>query len=157
MTEREEERGDKPGLRAQLRRAVSALALGFLCCFFFTLASGPISRALDLLVPHLFAAPLARAAAAIVILGILQALISALALSLLGLLFEIIPAVALAAGVFASAVPLLVLLVAQGQVALSAPVLTAMHLLSLALGGLAGYLSARRLRRYLESRPRSEV
>ena len=146
---------DRGGVRVALRGAVSALALGCLCCFLCTLALGPATRVIELLALHLFTAPLSRAAASILMLGILQACVSALALSLLGLLFEIAPAVALAAGAFAALFPFAVLLVVQGPAAFSAPWLTAAHALTLALGGAAGYFSARRVRRFLESRARS--
>jgi len=140
-------------LRIGLRWSVTALALGCLCTGLWALLLAGLSTQLAIWVAtHLAESPELRSGIALLVLGVVQALVCLIALGLLALLFEIETPVGFAAGAFAGMLPPIVMLFAQGVESLSPLTVLIARISGILLSALAGGLSVKHVREFLEER-----
>jgi hypothetical protein len=143
----------RSNLRTGLRWSVTALALGCLCTGLWALLLAGLSTQLAIwAATNLAESPELRSGIALLVLGVVQALVCLIALGLLALFFEIATPVGFAAGAFAGMLPPIVMLFAQGAESLSPATVLIARILGVVLSALAGGFAARRVRAFLEER-----
>ena len=141
-------RAAAPGRVQQGLRAIAwSLCLGFSCAGLFAIVASRAVPATLWIASHLAIGSIARSVLAILCLGIVQALICATALALFALASDLSLGVAIAASLFSGAIPLLVVLLAQGSRSLQPAPLLVARLVDVVLCIVAAVLSVRAVRR----------